>query len=546
MQTLPRDRLCDRGRRGVTSETVKCLLGLILGLSTVSMGACLSAGPRTLGSEASTAFTEGARLHQKGRHDEAALAFDRAAEADPLDLDAWLAAARAHAGVLHVVDAKRCLERAPALDGKAPRVLDATVEVLIALNLGEEARDHLRAALEAAPPDAAGLVKLGDLEATLGELDDALATYERAVQLDPKLSAAHERLGHLHARAGRTAAAAKALNRAVINDATRRALDPVIVRLAVEGDELEVARTALGRMKIGNEPEAASLALGALLAERDNLLAAVGEFERVLKRLPDHAEARLALGQLLARAGRYDDAEATLARLKPDAPRPEEALGLRGELALRRSDPESALLHATELTRLRPDEAHPIVLRVRALRALKRHAEVTPLLDAGRKRFPANDHLAFLEALNADDLGDEARAVRLMETLIVQAPRHAAALNFVGFSLAERGVRLDEAETLIRRAMEQEPDDGAITDSLGWVLYQRGRLADAEVQLRRATELDPDEAEIRFHLGEVLFVSGQREAGLALMKSATSATKDNAFRARWTGRLKQLRQKRKP
>ena len=80
------------------------------------MGACLSAGPRTLGSEASTAFTEGARLHQEGRHDEAALAFDRAAEADPLDLDAWLAAARAHAGVLHVVDAKRCLERAHALD----------------------------------------------------------------------------------------------------------------------------------------------------------------------------------------------------------------------------------------------------------------------------------------------------------------------------------------------------------------------------------------------------------------------------------------------
>ena len=83
-------------------------------------------------------------------------------------------------------------------------------------------------------------------------------------------------------------------------------------------------------------------------------------------------------------------------------------------------------------------------------------------------------------------------------------PKNAQALNYYGYMLADRGMRLDEARDMIQRALDQEPLNGAYLDSLGWVYFKQNKLEDAEAALRKAVEREPHDPTIRSHLGDVL------------------------------------------
>jgi Flp pilus assembly protein TadD len=90
-----------------------------------------------------------------------------------------------------------------------------------------------------------------------------------------------------------------------------------------------------------------------------------------------------------------------------------------------------------------------------------------------------------------------------MQRAIQINPSNAAALNYLGYTYAEMGTRLDEAESLVRRALAIEPDDGFYVDSLGWVYYQRGDFQSARQHLERAVELAGDDPTVTEHLGDV-------------------------------------------
>ncbi len=90
-------------------------------------------------------------------------------------------------------------------------------------------------------------------------------------------------------------------------------------------------------------------------------------------------------------------------------------------------------------------------------------------------------------------------------------PKNASALNYYGYMLADRGIRLDEAKEMIQRALDQEPFSGAYLDSLGWVYYKLNKLTDAEAALRKAVERESHDPTIRSHLGDVYAKQGRME-----------------------------------
>lgn len=90
-------------------------------------------------------------------------------------------------------------------------------------------------------------------------------------------------------------------------------------------------------------------------------------------------------------------------------------------------------------------------------------------------------------------------------------PKNAQVLNYYGYMLADRGVRLDEAHDLIQRAVDQEPFNGAYLDSLGWVYFKQNKLEEAEAMLRKAVEHEPRDPTIRLHLGDVLAKQGHMD-----------------------------------
>jgi len=94
-------------------------------------------------------------------------------------------------------------------------------------------------------------------------------------------------------------------------------------------------------------------------------------------------------------------------------------------------------------------------------------------------------------------------------------PKNSMVLNYYGYMLADRGVRLDEARDLIQRALEQEPYNGAYLDSLGWAYYKESKLDQAELTLRKAIERESHDPTIREHLGDVLAKQGRMDLAVA-------------------------------
>ena len=96
-----------------------------------------------------------------------------------------------------------------------------------------------------------------------------------------------------------------------------------------------------------------------------------------------------------------------------------------------------------------------------------------------------------------------AESIKEMEKVLAIDPENAEALNFIGYSYADRGINLEEAEKMIIKALEIKPYNGYLMDSLCWVNFKKNKLSSAEKYLKQALELLPDEVDIIEHMGDV-------------------------------------------
>ena len=150
-----------------------------------------------------------------------------------------------------------------------------------------------------------------------------------------------------------------------------------------------------------------------------------------------------------------------------------------------------------------------LIAEAQLLTAAGRVADSYDLLDARLAVQPEEPQLLYESSLLAEKLGRFEVLETRLRLLIRLKPDHAHAYNALGYSLAERGQRLEEAQQLIEKALSLAPDDAFILDSKGWVLYRRGDSAGALDVLQKAYKQRPD-PEIAAHLGEVLWVLGRR------------------------------------
>ena len=124
-----------------------------------------------------------------------------------------------------------------------------------------------------------------------------------------------------------------------------------------------------------------------------------------------------------------------------------------------------------------------------------------------------------------------------MQRAIELNPDNAPALNYLGYTYAEQGVRLDEAETLIRRALAISPHDGFYVDSLGWVYYQRGDYDKAIEYLERAVALAADDPTIAEHLGDAYKKAGRTSDALRIYRDALSRATEREQTERLRGKI---------
>lgn len=194
-------------------------------------------------------------------------------------------------------------------------------------------------------------------------------------------------------------------------------------------------------------------------------------------------------------------------------------------LSQQRSAEASALL--AQAREAQPDYA--IQLYMIEAEGLSNHGQIEPawkVITEGLEQFPNDLNLLYTRAMLAEKRDDLAQLETDLRYIIEREPEHAMALNALGYTLADRTTRYQEAFELIAKAHQLDPEDPAILDSLGWVNYRLGNLPEAERLLRQALEKFPDH-EVAAHLGEVLWVQGKQREARRVWRDALEATPDS-------------------
>jgi tetratricopeptide (TPR) repeat protein len=199
-----------------------------------------------------------------------------------------------------------------------------------------------------------------------------------------------------------------------------------------------------------------------------------------------------------------------------------ELLGLEGDFPAARD----------ELEALR-ESGDPLAIEqswlteARILRELDRKQESLNVLDQALAELPDSIAILYTHSLLAAELGKVELAEADLRKILAVQPDNAAALNALGYTLADQTDRLEEAEALIRQAYILQPNEASIVDSMGWIAFRLGRLDEAVQFLVKAWELDRN-PEIAAHLGEVLWVSGKQDEALAVWREGFSIDAQNA------------------
>ncbi len=251
-------------------------------------------------------------------------------------------------------------------------------------------------------------------------------------------------------------------------------------------------------------------------------------FEMVLATYPEEDRARLYLGQILSEQGAYDEALDLLREIASA----DFYFDVQMRIGFVLADAgriEEALKHLADVTPKSQDEQVRIYLaREQVLRDSGQTDHALELLNAALIDIPDHPDLLYARGLVTAIMDRVVEHEQDMRRLIEIDPENAHAYNALGYTLADKTDRLTEALELIEKALSLLPGDPFILDSLGWVHYRRGNLDLALEYLQLAMDQRPD-AEIAAHLGEVLWQLGDKEQAITAWQNGRQNDPDNSI-----------------
>ena len=327
--------------------------------------------------------------------------------------------------------------------------------------------------------------------------------------------------------AGKTEQARQAL---AAMQATGTLVPELRMAIAAEYDALGDAKQAATVLAGGPQDDRSYRLRAALLAKVEDKTALLTLYDE-LKRdsaKPD-PERRLLLGQTAEYLERYNEALAWYRGVAVGPARVQARLRAAKVLHdLKRADEAWRELHAMQADASIDEDARrdAYLLEASLHQEDKQDAAELDTYARGLSAYPDDPELLYGRALLWERRDDIARAEADLRRVLVTNPDSVAALNALGYTLADRTTRYAEALELIDRARVAEPDNPAIIDSYGWVLYRLGRNKEALVELRRAYALQKD-AEIAAHIAEVLWMSGNKAEAREYFDASRKLDPDN-------------------
>jgi tetratricopeptide (TPR) repeat protein len=387
---------------------------------------------------------------------------------------------------------KQVLERLMEDHHDNPDSLYAYAHVLSRMNDDIQALDVLKRVLEIVPDNINATISYVSILQKLGKTSEAIAWMEQALEKNNK----DFNLRLFYARM---------LTDEKRFDDARRQFEILITEapnntdvlyalglLYLQDNRLDESAVYFQRLSgFDDRAEEASYYLGRIAEEKGDLEKAAGWYQSI-QQGGNYFDAQIRLGMIIAKQGKLDEARKHLKNIHADSTEQKNILvQAEGELLVEEKRYDDAMLVYNQALE---NSVDPDLLYARAMLA---------------------DKMDRLDILEQD-----------LKTIIAQDPNHATALNALGYTLADRTNRYAEAYEFIRKALELQPGDFYILDSMGWVLYRMGRLEESIEYLNKALKLRND-PEIAAHLGEVLWVKGDQAAAREIWDTALQETPED-------------------
>ncbi len=368
-----------------------------------------------------------------------------------------------------------------------------------------DAEETIRSGIKVSPDSAVGYYYLGRIGVEARDFDKATTHFEQAVTLNPAFEPAYVALGSVYEAKQDRDKAIEIYRRYLqgVNPKNRE-IRHHLIRLQVSAKQYDEALRELQEI-LAEDPSDldAQLRMGLVYGEQKNYLKAIQQLTQILTVRPSELKVRDYLGYLYEETRDYPNAIAVYRHNLTLEPSYFEGHLHLGVLQYRTKQYAEAIQHLREASRLNPKqpEAH-IVLGLSHFQ-VEQYEPSLQAFQEGIRHNPDNADLHFNAGTAYDKLNRFDDVVKSMQTTLALDPHHADAMNYLGYSYAERGVKIEEAIALTKQAVALRPTNGYYVDSLAWAFFKKGLLAEALAEMKRAVALVGDDPVIYEHLGEI-------------------------------------------
>jgi len=367
------------------------------------------------------------------------------------------------------------------------------------------------------------------LSASRAQQPDLASRYiDRSLELQPDATNALVLKAHTLITAGKKSEGVDFLAKAVAQSPDNLPLRNAYARTLVELNEAEPALKQYEYLHLKQPENADTLyALGILSLQLNRLDEAKGYLQQLVEQRQRYSEASYYLGVIAEEQQQTDRALDWYSRV--EGPQQADAQVRIAKILSDQGDLNAARETLQRLRVGQPEHRLKFYLiEAELLRSKGEYATANEVYTRALDEFQDNTDLLYARGLNAADMDRIDILEHDLRKILATQPDHVDALNALGYTLADKTDRLEEARSYIERALAMKPDNPAILDSMGWVEFRLGNLPAARKFLEQAAERSPD-PEIASHLGEVLWQMGETDRAREIWKSANEQQPDNRF-----------------
>jgi Flp pilus assembly protein TadD len=405
-------------------------------------------------------------------------------------------------------EAEETLQRAYKLHPKSIEVTARYIETLLEAGKAVQAKSLLRKALKDLPNASYLYLKLARMELEAKNNAQAKALLNQLLRFDPDNTEAWTLAGFIAMEEKDQIAAERYFREAYEKQPENDLLARYFVNQLLRQEKYSEARRLLLRLEVSATPEQEfdpelEFQLAYSLFQLAEFEEAKLRFLKLSEKASDKGRMYFFAGQCDESAKKLETALETYQKVESVSEFFDEARQRVVLIHLDLGKFENARTFLSEFSIKNSETETNFRFMAQAHARLKEYSKSAKIILLGLRKFEKSEDLKYLEAVYKEYTVSKAESLKALEAFIILHPKHAQALNHLGYSLADTGNRMVYAKDLLTRAVQIEPKNGFYLDSLGWAYAKIGNTAEAEKHLLRALQLEPQEPIILEHLGEV-------------------------------------------